>query len=100
MSLEDGRLPFEGEYYLKLCFQILEGVGSGIRTSICSTGGSFPCCPAWLSGSFSRLGSNSQVQVKVGCGESELFGDALEQGSEVRELSSWPSSARQRKEEA
>lgn len=28
----------------------------------------------------------TQVQVKVGCGESELFGDALEQGSEVREL--------------
>lgn len=24
ISLEDGRLPFEGEYYLKLCFQTLE----------------------------------------------------------------------------
>lgn len=27
MSLEDARLPFEGEYYLKSCFQILEVVG-------------------------------------------------------------------------
>lgn len=48
--------------------------------------GQLPLLPCSAIRSFSRLGSNSQVQVKVGCGESELFGDALEQGSEVGEL--------------